>query len=217
VQITKPFYLGVYEVTQGEYEKVMGKNPSNFSRLGGGKEKVAGIDTARFPVERVSWDDAQEFCRGLSSKEGRQYRLPTEAQWEYACRGGTKTPFNFGGALNGDQANMNGNYPYGTTTKGEYLKRPTPVGTYSSNAFGLYDMHGNVWEWCSDWFGGDYYAKSPASDPPGPSIGRFGVIRGGGWDLNAVSCRSANRTGSSPDSRISSDLGFRVALVPSSQ
>lgn len=149
VRITKPFYLGVYEVTQGEYERVTGDNPSCFSKVGTGKAKVAGQDTSRFPVEEVSWEDAVEFCRKLSDLPSersarRVYRLPTEAEWEYACRAGTTTPLHFGTQLNGREANCDGNYPYGTDTKGTYLKRTTTVGSYKANAFGLYDMHGKL-------------------------------------------------------------------------
>jgi len=164
VRITKPYYLGVYEVTQGEYERVMGTNPSMFSQTGRGRDKVSGQDTSRFPVEQVSWEEAVEFCRKLSASSseqssGRVYRLPTEAEWEYSCRAGTTTPFHFGSELNGRDANCNGNSPYGTPTKGRCLNRPTTLGSYGANSFGLYDMHGNVWEWCSDW-SGDYAATS---------------------------------------------------------
>ena len=125
VRITKPYYLGLYEVTQGEYERVMGTNPSAFSRSGDRSEQVSGQDTSRFPVERVSWEEAVEFCRRLSAlpeerAAGRVYRLPTEAEWEFACRAGTTTPFHFGSQLNGRETNCDGNYPYGTTTKGPY-------------------------------------------------------------------------------------------------
>ena len=198
VRITKPFFLGVYEVTQAEYERVMGTNPSWFSSTGIGKGSVSGLDTSRFPVELVSWDDAAEFCRKLSSlpeerAARRTYRLPTEAEWEYACRAGTTSPFHFGSQLNGEQANCDGGYPYGTTDKGPDLKRTTTVGSYAPNAFGLYDMHGNVWEWCQDWYGEQYYATSSSADPKGPSSGSSRVLRGGSWGSGARYCRSAYR------------------------
>lgn len=208
-RIAKPFYLGVYEVTQSEYERVMGTNPSVF-------KMASGRDTSLFPVENVSWEDAVEFCCKLSAMSGersagREYRLPTEAEWEYACRAGTTTPFHFGSRLNGSEANCNGKYPYGTETKGMHLERTTTVGSYTRNAFGLYDMHGNVLEWCNDWYD---YANSPASDPQGPSRDSYRVIRGGGWNNDARYCRSADRSFSLPDLRFNGSYGFRVALVP---
>ena len=167
VRITKPFYLDVYEVTQSEFEHVMGRNPSRFSNGGGQSEAATGVDTSRYPVEQVSWYDAVEFCNKLSEKEGRPpyyrltgiernpagwikdakvsveggngYCLPTEAQWEYACRAGTTTPFNCGTANNGAECNCNGQAPYGTEEQGPALGRPVPVGSYRPNAFGLYD------------------------------------------------------------------------------
>ena len=199
VRITRPFYLGVYEVTQSEYEQVMGEDPSRFK----GPKR---------PVENVSWDDAVEFCRRLSEKEGKRYRLPTEAEWEYACRAGTTTPFNFGSILNGEQANCDGNYPYGTEEKGPYKKETTEVGTYRANAWGLYDMHGNAWEWCQDWYDSSYYANSPENDPTGPTSGSTRVNRGGSWCSCPGDCRSAFRYWFTPVFRYS--LGFRVAQVP---
>ena len=225
VRITRPFYLGVYEVTQEEYEQVMGTNPSYFSCSDDASGCVAGEDTGRFPVERVTWADAVEFCRRLSAmpaerSAGRHYRLPTEAEWEYSCRAGTTTPFHFGSVLDGRQANCDGNRPYGTSAKGPYLERPTVVGSYSANAFGLYDMHGNVWEWCSDWYDSNYYATSPVDDPPGSASallrvfrGGLRVFRGGGWYFDAGGCRSAFR-GTCGPGRLDFSLGFRVALVP---
>ena len=149
VEITKPFYLGVYTVTQAEYEKIMKTNPSWFSARGKGKDKVANVDTAQFPVEMVSWNDAVAFCKKLSElpeekKAGRTYRLPTEAEWEYACRAGTSTAFHFGNSLSSTQANFDGNYPYGKAGKGPYLGRTAKVDSYPANAFGLYDMHGGI-------------------------------------------------------------------------
>jgi formylglycine-generating enzyme required for sulfatase activity len=218
VRITKPFYLGVYEVTQEEYGRVMGTNPSMFTPTGFYKEKVLGLDTTQFPVEWVSWTGVVEFCRKLSSlpKEktaGRIYRLPTEAEWEYACRAGTTTPFCFGRQLNWRDMNCLGKYPYETEKS---LDRPTTVGSYAPNAFGLYDMHGNVSEWCQDWYAEDYYLNSPVDDPQGPSHGSLRVVRSGSFAHHAVQCRSALRIRYDPDSQ-SDPLGFRVAAVPGSK
>ena len=219
VRISKPFYMGIYEVTQAEYQKVMRKNPSWFSSTGRGKERVSGVDTSRFPVERVSWNDAVEFCRKLSvlpaeKAAGRSYRLPTEAEWEYACRAGTTTPFHFGDSLNGKEANCDGTNPYGTGTKGSYLQRTTTVGCYRPNAFGLYDMHGNVGEWCQDRYSKEYYANSPLADPRGFAAGFARVLRGGSWSGSAFVCRSASRYRNSPDDP-RYFIGFRVAKTVS--
>jgi formylglycine-generating enzyme required for sulfatase activity len=219
VEITRPLWLGVYPVTQAEYQRVMGSNPSYFSASGGGKEKVRGQDTGRFPVESVTWEEAVDFCRRLTelpeeTRQGRAYSLPAEAEWEYSCRGGasSSTPFSFGPTLSSIQANFDGNYPYGRAAKGPNLKRTEAVGCYQANGFGLYDMHGNVWEWCSDWYGADYYSQSPRRDPAGPSEGSIRVVRGGCWFVIGQNCRSAVRSGFVPAYR-SRDLGFRVALV----
>ena len=199
VVISRPFYLGVYEVTQGQYEKVMGKNPSFFTRRNGG--------SADHPVEQVRWGEAVQFCQRLSGlaaeqSAGRTYRLPTEAEWEYACRAGTTTPFHFGSSLASTQANFNGKYPYGGTATGPFHGRTAKVGSYAPNAWGLYDMHGNVGEWCSDWYDPAYYKNGPAQDPKGPAKGvlptGFGadcflVVRGGCWLDEARGCRSAYR------------------------
>jgi formylglycine-generating enzyme required for sulfatase activity len=219
VEISRPFYLGVYEVTQKQYQTIMGSNPSYFSKEAGGKASVAGMNTDDFPVERVSWDDAQAFLKKLSElpaekKARRVYRLPTEAEWEYACRGGASSyqVFHTGNSLTSTQANFDGNnYGYGGADKGPYLKRTCKVGSYRPNAFGLYDMHGNVWEWCSDWKDEDYYRKSPRRDPAGPAKGLYRVLRGGGWSYGDYTCRSAHRTGSMPVR--GSSYGFRAALV----
>ena len=157
------------------------------------------------------------FCKKLSDlpaekAAGRKYRLPTEAEWEYCCRAGTSTPFHFGSALNGKQANCNGNYPYGTTETGPCLGKTSPVGSYPPNAWGLYDMHGNVWEWCQDWL--DSYPKQSVTDPRGPEVGSGCVHRGGGWDIAAAGCRSASRSWNVP-SRRDNGHGFRLALSSS--
>jgi len=198
VRITKAFYLGVYEVTQEEYGRVMGANPSLL--------KESGPDA---PVEQVSWPDAQEFCRKLAElaeerEAGRRYRLPTEAEWEYACRAGSAEKYCFGD----DQSRL-----------GEYAKcfinqdgKTDQVGQKKPNAWGLYDMHGNVQEWCADWCDGGYYANSPMDDPAGPATGSRRVSRGGSWRYFAGSCRSAWRFGLTPGFR-SDSQGFRVALV----
>jgi formylglycine-generating enzyme required for sulfatase activity/HEAT repeat protein len=213
VEITRPFYMGVFTVTQQEYEQVMGKNPSNFCAAGGGKDRVAGLDTASFPVEFVSWNDAAEFCKKLSEKTGKKFDLPTEAEWEYACRAGTKGPFHFGDSLSSKQANFDGNRPYGGAAKAVYLERTAKVGSYKANAFGLFDMHGNVWQWCKDNYSDDYYKDSPVKDPQGPANSTSRALRGGSWSYDAKDCRSAFRGHGEPDGRY--DAGsFRVVMRP---
>lgn len=224
VEITKPFYLGKYEVTQEQYTRLTGlDNPSYFSPTGGGKEQVGGLDTSRFPVEQVSWRDAAAFCSTLNEKNlaavpgvlrnaGYKFGLPSEAQWEYACRAGTTSPFHFGSEFNGTQANADGTIPFGTNTQGPSLRRSCNVGSYEPNHWGLYDMHGNVWEWCADWDDDDY-PDSVRRDPEGPMTGEFRVMRGASWKRGCTgSCRSAIRNGGTPGFK-KTDLGFRVALV----
>jgi formylglycine-generating enzyme required for sulfatase activity len=197
--------MGVYEVTQDEYKSVMGRNPSYFSTTGGGSGAVRGRNTSNFPVDYVSWDDTQAFCKRLSEQDGVRYRLPTEAEWEYACRAGTTTPFYWGTENNGTQSNSKGRDPDGTT-----LKRTTTVGSYGANPFGLHDMHGNVVEWCSDWFDANDYGNSPSEDPQGPASGSGRVVRGGSWYNENRYSRAANRVGGKPGNRSNSDVGFRV-------
>ena len=187
VRITKPFYLGVTEVTQEQYERVMGTNPSNFKGV-------------QLPVEKVSWEEAVEFCRKLSAKEGRTYRLPTEAEWEYACRAGSQTKWCFG-----DNGSMLGEYAWYDDNSANTTR---PVGEKKPNAWGLYDMYGNVWEWCSDWYGA--YQSTAVDDPTGAGAGLLRVDRGGGWGSDARGCRSADRHVGTPGDR-SDYLGFRVA------
>jgi formylglycine-generating enzyme required for sulfatase activity len=211
VSLTKGIYMGVYAVTQEEYEKVMGKNPSFFSAAGRGKDRVAGLNTHRFPVEWVSWDDATEFCEKLSQMEQVNYRLPTEAEWEYACRAGIKTAFYFGDTISTDQTNCVGDHVYGNGKKGVDRQRPMPVGSFPANAFGLYDMHGNVWQWCQDWYDKDFYQKSPRNDPVNETAGKlkFRVLRGGSWHNLPGESRSACRFFANPILR-NWNYGFRV-------
>jgi formylglycine-generating enzyme required for sulfatase activity len=185
VTLTRGFYMGVHLVTQEQWQEVMGTNPSFFK----GEKNL--------PVEQVSWDDCQEFIKKLREKDKKLCRLPTEAEWEYSCRAGTKTPFHFGETISTDQTNYNGNFAYGTGKKGVFRAKTTPVDTFPANAWGLFDLHGNVWQWCQDWYG-DYPPKDVV-DPQGPEKGIFRVQRGGSWLGNPGICRSAVRRGNGPD------------------
>jgi len=220
VTITKPFYLGEYEVTQPQYVAVMkGVRDAN---------NRSTFQADNLPVENVEWKMAKVFCEQLSARPEeveakRKYRLPTEAEWEYACRAGTATAFHVGDSLSSTQANFNGEYPAGGGETGKYLRRTAPVGSYPPNAFGLYDMHGNVSEWCSDWYDPEYYLNSPEEDPLGPPFGVvstkfdnngnqnfFVVIRGGSWLDDGRGCRSAYRYRAMPNTQYRL-IGFRVA------
>ncbi len=199
VRIGRPFYLGKYLATQEQWQAVMGNNPSYFK---GPKN----------PVELVSWDDCQEFLKRLNGRFRRvlpagegEFQLPTEAQWEYACRAGSTVRFCFG-----DEETALGEYAWYDGNSGN---KTHPVGAKKPNAWGLYDMHGNVWEWCRDWYDGDYYGKASADDPTGPTTGSLRVRRGGSWYGPAKYCRSADRYGRVPGYR-NAYLGLRVCLVP---
>ena len=203
VTISKGYYLGVYEVMQAQYEKVIGKNPSHFQGA------IVGNENADLPVENVSWDDAVEFCKKLSDlpdekKAGRVYRLPTEAEWEYACRAGSKTAYSFD-----DEEGLLPEYGWFNRNSSN---RTHSVGLLEPNAWGLYDMHGNAWEWCSDRYG--EYPKGAVSDPTGPKVGSYRVYRGGSWFSAAANCRSACRGRFDPSDRINFN-GFRVSLTSS--
>jgi formylglycine-generating enzyme required for sulfatase activity len=198
VKITKPFYLQTTEVSQGQWKRVMEYNPSDF--------KDCGNDC---PVEMVSWNMAQQFISKLNQREGtNKYRLPTEAEWEYACRAETTTPFFTGECISTDQANYNPSYPGKNCPKGDYRDKTVKVGSFQPNAWGLYDMHGNVYEWCQDWYS-DYPSNSVA-DPKGPTLGVKRVLRGGSWFIIARNLRSAFRGKNLPDFRGNYN-GFRVA------
>jgi formylglycine-generating enzyme required for sulfatase activity len=195
-----PFFLGRYPVTQEQYEVVMGKNRSYFKG-------------ANRPVEQVTWHDATEFCWRLSQKTGRVYRLPSEAEWEYACRGGTTTPFSFGETITTDLVNYNGKLTYRSAPKGVWRKQTTDVGSFPPNAFGLYDMHGNVWEWCQDVWHRNYNG-APTDGSAWETGGRTSirVVRGGSWDSNPINCCSAYRSKS--DFGLRTDYGgFRVVMA----
>jgi formylglycine-generating enzyme required for sulfatase activity len=213
-EIKEGFEIAIHTVTQGQWQAVMGNNPSYFSREGMGKDKVkdiSDVDLKQFPVENVSWNDAQEFIKKLNEQEkgkGWVYRLPSEAEWEYACRGGATSeeecsyhfyfekPTN---DLSSKQANFNGETPFGKGDKGPYLERTAKVGSYAPNKLGLYDMHGNLWQSCEDLW------EQGGSDR---------VVRGGSWGLNGQSCQAANRSYVVPTNR-GYNGGFRLARVPS--
>ncbi len=194
VTLSQPFYLGKYEVTQEQWQAVMGSNPSNFDECG-----------RTCPVERVSWQDAQGFIEELNLQEGVSvYRLPTEAEWEYGARAGTQTTYHFGNA-----ANRLGQYGWYDENSGG--RTTHPVGQKRPNAWGLFDMHGNVWEWVADWYGA--YPRSAVTDPRGPRTGASRVNRGGSWSSNARHCRAASRSNDAPGDRYL-NLGFRLARTP---
>lgn len=227
VRLTRPFRIGAHMIRVGDFRAFVAatkyrtdaeRDPRGgwgvvdgvFKRSQGFSWKCVGFEQHDdSPVVNVGWNDAAAFCRWLAKKEGMHYRLPTEAEWEYACRAGTESPYYFGDACNGTNANCDGNYPFGTKTKGPFLRRTCAVGSYKPNSFGLFDMSGNANEFCSDWYQKDYFAKSPIEDPKGPANGDTRVVRGGGWATGAASCRSADRGGVKPDFP-NPDVGFRV-------
>jgi len=229
VRITKPFYLGTHHVTRGQFRQFVaetgyrtdaekGKTPGAFGRDWDSKTqgfawhaqyswRDAGFEqTDDHPVINVSWNDTVAFCKWLSKKEGKTYRLPTEAEWEYTCRGGTTTRY-YGGD-DPYRSNPGSWVDIGGTDKGLVLT--APVGSLKPNAFGLFDMHGNAAQWCSDWYGEKYYAMSPTDDPLGPESGKRRALRGGSWADWSYYSRSAVRYARLPDSRDYS-TGFRVA------
>jgi formylglycine-generating enzyme required for sulfatase activity len=197
VVLSKGFWLQTTEVTQAQWALVMGDNPSHFKGIA-------------LPVESVSWQDVQQFIKKLNRKEGRTFavRLPTEAEWEYAARAGTSTPFAFGRCLTTRQANFIGKSPLAGCKKSKSIKQTNAAGALAANPWGFYDMHGNVHEWCRDWLGA--YPPKGITDPTGPQRGRYRIIRGGSWRQGAAACRSAARNRYSPTRR-SSSLGFRLA------
>ena len=211
VTINYSFYLGKYEVTQEQYENVTGNNPSKSDKC---VDFGCCVDP-KCPVELVSWKDTQEFLRTLNAKDNRyKYRLPSEAEWEYACRAGTTTVFAFGDDLSSDKANFNGAAPYGKASRGPYLKKATPVGSYLPNALGLYDMHGNVSEWCEDWYRAGYDSLPTNGTANKKRFEMYTrVHRGGAYVNSAAALRSADRGGSDPDTPWLAH-GFRIVAIP---
>jgi formylglycine-generating enzyme required for sulfatase activity len=196
-QVNVPaFSMGKYVVTQEQYQQIIGKNPSSFKG-------------AKRPVEQVSWKNAVDFCLKLSQQTGREYRLPSEAEWEYACRGGTTTPFHFGETITTELANYDGTYTYASEPKGKYLQKTTDVGSFPPNAFGLYDMHGNVWEWCQDDWHNNYIDAPKDGSGWTSRSGNTKLLRGGSWYFNPGNCRSAYRHYSNLDHN-TIRIGFRV-------
>lgn len=216
VTISRGFWTLETPTTQAMWEAAMGANPSWFSPTGGGAAAVAGLDTSRFPVECVSWNDCVEFIDWLNvggyAPEGFKFRFLREAEWEYVCRAGSKTTFFWGETLNGTEANCRGDVPHGTCDDGPILERTSEVGAYAANAWGISDAHGNVWEWCADWYGKEVCEEANQTDPTGPASGMYRVLRGGCWSGGAELCRAANRGLFDPTNR-ESNCGFRVALT----
>ena len=206
-----PFFMGMYPITQSQWKSVA-TLPQLNQTLDPDCSHFKGDD---LPVEEVSWDQATEFCDRLTVKTKRHYRLPTEAEWEYACRAGTTTPFSFGEMITTELANYDGNYPYNNGPKGEDRNKTTPVGTFPANAWGLYDMHGNVWEWCLDHWHDSYVDKPEELKQDGNAAwlssdeSKNRLLRGGSWTFYAEDCRSAYRNHDTPDARDGS-IGFRV-------
>ena len=217
-----PFFMGKYPITQAQWQAIASRtdlkverdldlDPSHFKDLSKRGESPTRWDR---PVERINWYDAVEFCARLSKLTGREYRLPSEAEWEYACRAGTTTPFYFGETITGELANYNAAYTYAGEAEGEYREETTPVGQFPPNAFGLYDMHGNVWEWCADtWH--DNYDGAPTDGSAWIENGddNCSPLRGGSWGNNPYNCRSAIRNNSIRREYRNNNYGFRVVCV----
>jgi formylglycine-generating enzyme required for sulfatase activity len=197
VTFNRGIYMAIHPVTQEEWIATMGTNPSRHT----GEKNL--------PVEWVSWDDCQQFIKKLRNKDNKLYRLPTEAEWEYCCRAGTTTPFHFGETISTDQANYQGDYTYANGKEGVNREKTTPVGRFPANAWGLHDMHGNVFQWCQDWYGS--VPQNDTVDPQGPEKGKHRVMRGGSWLDYPKYCRSAFRGSDAPRSS-GKNAGLRLCF-----
>lgn len=211
VTLSSAFYMSIHEVTQGSYDAVTTPKPAPGAPpvKSRSDDYPAGFKGANHPVVDVSWNDAEKFCKDLGARadeKGREYALPTEAQWEYACRAGTETPFSFGETISTDQANYHGGYIYGNGRKGENREKTLPAGSLPPNAWGLHEMHGNVSEWCADRYG--TYDGAAETDPQGPgqTDGATRVLRGGSWRSYPGACRSSFRVSNGGGLHV----GFRV-------
>lgn len=215
VRISQSFRFAKFETTQAEFRAVMGANPSWFAPTGGGRGEVAGVDTDKLPVDMVTWHEAEEFCRKLGElpaerAAGRTYRLPTEGEWEYACRAGSTGSFSGSTELTSREACIFESPVAGLPTAAKL--HPRPVGSYPANRFGLCDIHGNVWEWCADYYSPADYTQEPATNPTGPEAGTGRVIRGGDYRSTPAMARSANRDFTRATRRDQGN-GFRVVLI----
>jgi formylglycine-generating enzyme required for sulfatase activity len=199
--------MGKFQVTQEQWQRVA-KLPQVAKEL---EENPSRFKGNKLPVESVSWENAVEFCARLSKATGKEYRLPSEAEWEYACRAGTTTPFYFGETITTDLANYNGNYTYGNEAKGKYREKTTEVGSFPPNAFGLYDMHGNVWEWCGDNWHENYQGAPNDGSAWIDKASSIIVLRGGSWNDDPDNCRSAFRIRNARVN-IADDDGFRCVV-----
>ena len=211
VTLTKGFWILETEVTQQMWMSLFDWNPSWFSNTGTGAPRVKHIETGDLPVEQVTWEETALFCEALQKKSGWHVALPTEAEWEYACRAGTETAFSFGSEISPEDANYDDSEPGNIAQRRRAVRNPYPVAGFPSNAWGIHDMHGNVAEWCRDRYA--LLDEKPASDPTGSDVGSTRVFRGGAWFLDSGCCRSAYRYGIDPDTR-AYYLGFRVVIEP---
>ena len=214
VTLTRPFYMSIHEVTQEAYQKVTNPNPDENAKkaLDAYPAEYKG---ANMPAGNVAFNDAEKFCNTLAGleaekEEGRKYYVPTEAEWEYACRAGTETPFSFGEAASTKQANYHGDYTYGDGQKGENRQKPVTAGSLPPNPWGLHEMHGNLSEWCSDKY--DKYGRAAETDPKGSEKGNARILRGGSWRSYPGACRSAFRHRNEPGMR-SYNIGFRICCA----
>ena len=211
VTLTKGFWILETEVTQEMWTSLFDWNPSWFSKTGIGAPRVKNVETGSLPIEQATWEDTALFCQALQKASGWHVALPTEAQWEYACRAGTETAYSFGPVINPEDANYDDSEPGNVAQRRRAVRNPYPAAGFPPNGWGIHDMHGNVAEWCRDRYG--VLDEKPVTDPVGSDMGNTRVFRGGAWFLDASCCRSAYRYGIDPDTR-AYYLGFRIVIEP---